>query len=184
MTFREQKSSRNTWPLSRVGWTGTAPMRALMCTEMIDRSGADALTRLLCEWTPRTEVLSSVATLTLKRCQDGSDAQGTQTQHFPTAPKQSRRRRIFTLVDHAFEAEVAWSLWRLSITYGFDDTRSKRRALRHAAIAGWICGTCTDGGVPDGFSRSCQLELAFERGRAIYAVDEKRQSTNEEGASE
>ena len=184
MTPREQNSSRITWPLRRMSWTGTAPMRALMCAEMIDRSGADALTRLLCEWTPRTEVLSSVATLALKRCQDGSDAQETKTQHFPTAPKQSQRRRIFTLVDHAFEAEVAWSLWRLSITYGFDDTRSRRRALRHAAIAGWISCTCAGGGVTNGFPRSCQLEMAFERGRAMYSVSEKRQSTNEEGASE
>jgi len=155
-----------------------------MCAEMIDRSGADALTRLLCEWAPRTEVLSSVATLALKRCQDGSDAQGTQTPHFSTAAKQSQRRRVFTLVDHAFEAQVAWSLWRLSITYGFDDTRSKRRALRYAAIAGWISATCTAGGVPHGLSRSCQLEMAFERGRAMYSVAEKRQSTNEEGAFE
>lgn len=184
MTFREQRSSRITRSLRRMGWTGTAGLRALMCAEMIDISGADALTRLLCEWTPRAEVVSSVATGALRRCQDRSDAKGTQTQHFSIAPKQSQRRRIITLVDHALEAEVAWSLWRLSITYGFADTRSRRRALRHSAIAGWISGTCSAGGVPDAFSRSGQLAMAFERGRAIYVVAEKRQSTNEEGASE
>jgi hypothetical protein len=155
-----------------------------MCAEIVNASGAGALTRLLCEWTPRTEVLSSVAAVAPKRCQDQCDANGTQTPHFSTAAKQSQRRRVFTLVDHAFEAQVAWSLWRLSITYGFDDTRSKRRALRYAAIAGWISGTCAGGGVPHGFPRSCQLEMAFERGRAMYSVAEKRQSTNEEGASE
>lgn len=155
-----------------------------MFADVIDTSGVDALTRLLYEWAPRAELVSSVATVARKRCQHGSDANPTHTPHFSVAPKKSQRRRIFTLVDHAFEAEVAWSLWRLSITYGFDDTRSRRRALRHAAIAGWISGTCAGGGVPNGFPRSCQLEMAFERGRAMYSVAETRQSTNEEGASE
>ncbi len=184
MTFQERDSSRITWPLRLMSWTGTAPMRALMCAEMIDTSGADALTRLLCAWTPRAEHVSNFATVALRRCKDEGHANGTQTQHFSTAPKHSQRRRIFTLVDHAFEAEVAWSLWRLSITYGFDDTRSRRRALRHAAIAGWISCTCAGGGATNGFPRSCQLEMAFERGRAMYSVSEKRRSTNEEGASE
>lgn len=155
-----------------------------MCPELIRTSGADALTRLLCAWTPRAEQVSNFATVALGHYKDEGDANGAQPQRFSTAPKQSQRRRIFTLVDHAFEAEVAWSLWRLSITYGFDDTRSRRRALRHAAIAGWISGTCAGGGVPNGFPRSCQLEMAFERGRAMYSVAETRQSTNEEGASE
>lgn len=163
---------------------GTAQLRAPMFADVIATSGVDALTRLLCEWAPRAELVSSVATVARKRCQDGSDANETHTPHFSIGPKQSQRRRIFTLVDHAFEAEVAWSLWRMSINYGFDDTRSKRRALRHAAIAGWLCGSCVAGGVPDGFSRSGQLSMAFERGRAMYVVAEKRQSTNEEGASE
>ncbi len=163
---------------------GTAQLRAPMFPDVIDPSGVDALTRSLCEWTPRAELVSSVATVARKGCQDGSDANQTHTPHFSIARKQSQRRRICTLVDHAFEAQVAWSLWRLSITYGFDDTRSKRRALRHAAVAGWICGTCAAGGVPDGFLRSGQLAMAFERGRAMYVVAEKRQSTNEEGATE
>jgi len=46
---------------------GTAQLRAPMFADVIDTSGVDALTRLLCEWTPKAELVSSVATVARKR---------------------------------------------------------------------------------------------------------------------
>lgn len=155
-----------------------------MLADVIDASGADALARALSVWRPRRDEVPSVATVAVKRCQVQSNATRNERPHRSTAPKQSQRRRAFTLIDHAFEAEVAWSLWRLSISYGFDDMRSRRRAKRHAAIAGWIFATsCAPGAVSGAFPRSSELARAFERGRAIYFAAMKLQSTNEEGAS-
>jgi hypothetical protein len=78
-----------------------------------------------------------------------------------------------------FEAEVAWSMWRLAARYGFDDARSKRRALRHAAIAGWAAGSW-----PPSESLLClaapnsEFASAFERGRNMYlAALEKQNKT-------
>jgi hypothetical protein len=154
-----------------------------MLADVIDASGADALARALSVGTPRRGEVPSVATVAVKRCQVQSNATRNERPHRSTAPKQIQRRRAFTLIDHAFEAEVAWSLWRLSTSYGFDDMRSRRRAIRHAAIAGWIFATCAPGGVSGAFQRSSELARAFERGRAIYFAAMKLQSTNEEEAS-
>lgn len=162
----------------------TARLRALMLTDVIDTSGAGAMTRLLCVWTPRVEEVFSLAVVAVERSQEQSVRYGKEQRHCSTASTQARRRRTFALIDHAFEAEVAWSLWRLSITYGFDDSRSLRRALRHAAIAGWNSATWVADGVPNGFPRASELAVAFERGRAMYVAAMELQSTNGKGESE
>ena len=153
-----------------------------MLADVIDTSGAGVLTRLLCACTPRVKEGLSVTVVAVERSQEQSVDYGKEQRHRSTACTQTRRSRTFALIDHAFEAEVAWSLRRLSIAYGFDDTRSRRRALRHAAIAGWSSATWVADGVPNGLARASELAVAFERGRAMYVAAMKLQSTHEEGA--
>ncbi|MCE4547659.1 MULTISPECIES: hypothetical protein [unclassified Caballeronia] len=40
-------------------------------------------------------------------------------------------------VNYPLEADLAWSMWQLSVRYGFDDVGARRAAHRHAAAAGW-----------------------------------------------
>jgi hypothetical protein len=91
-----------------------------------------------------------------------------------------RYKRIFTGIDHMFEAEVAWSTWRLAARYGFDDARSRRRALRHAAIAGWAAGSWPPSeSLLYGAALNGEFASAFERGRNMYLA--AREKLNKKG---
>ena len=67
MAYRKQASCRAALPFRLMRLAGTAQLRAPMFADVIDTSGVDALTRLLCEWTPKAELVSSVATVARKR---------------------------------------------------------------------------------------------------------------------
>lgn len=72
-------------------------------------------------------------------------------------------------VNHALEADAAWSLWRLSLRFGFVDAKARRQALRHAGMAGWqFAASMSAGAISGHVAAFPDLREAFETGRALY----------------
>ncbi len=75
-------------------------------------------------------------------------------------------------INHPLEADLAWSMWQLSVRYGFDDARSRRAAHRHAAAAGWESAAAGVIEISGHIARSPELRQSFETGRALcYATN-------------
>ncbi|EKS72537.1 hypothetical protein BURK_003772 [Burkholderia sp. SJ98] len=75
-------------------------------------------------------------------------------------------------INHPLEADLAWSMWQLSVRYGFDDVSARRAALRHAAAAGWESAAAGVIETSGHIARSPELRQSFETGRALcYATN-------------
>lgn len=70
-------------------------------------------------------------------------------------------------VNHPLEADLAWSMWQLSVRYGFDDVNARQAALRHAAAAGWESAAAGVIEISGHIARSPELRQSFEIGRAL-----------------
>ena len=89
-----------------------------------------------------------------------------------TAAVTSLPRRAIRWVDHNIEAHASWSLWMLSLRFGFADVAARQQALKHAAMARWETASsgCCVGGRQ--FSDCVELRQAYDMGCVLHrAVD-------------
>jgi hypothetical protein len=72
-------------------------------------------------------------------------------------------------VNHALEADVAWTLYRLACRYPRMEKSARHRAFRHAGAAGWNHAARGEDIIVSGhISAFPELLEAFETGRALF----------------
>lgn len=87
-------------------------------------------------------------------------------------PPAETRQRTIRGVNYEFDAHAMWSLWLLSLRFGFSDVKARRQALKHSAMAGWQAASSAGWEQERQFADRLELRQAFYLGCAFHrAVD-------------